>query len=125
MVKQAQDDRARGSRSSPARASGSAAPTRSSWRAAGMRVVVNNRRRELDAQGRGSADRVVEEIRAAGGEAIADYEDVCDDGAGERLVQQALDGLRAGSMRWSTTPASTSTRRSIASTSPRSARSSR
>jgi NAD(P)-dependent dehydrogenase (short-subunit alcohol dehydrogenase family) len=56
----------------------------------GLRVVVNNRRRELDAQGRGSADRVVEEIRAAGGEAIADHEDVCDDGAGERLVRRAL-----------------------------------
>lgn len=57
----------------------------------GMRVVVNNRRRELDAQGRGSADRVVAEIRAAGGEALADYEDVCDDGAGERLVHRALE----------------------------------
>ena len=40
----------------------------------GLRVLVNNRRREVDAQGRGSADRVVEEIRAAGGTAIADYE---------------------------------------------------
>jgi NAD(P)-dependent dehydrogenase (short-subunit alcohol dehydrogenase family) len=56
----------------------------------GLRVVVNNRRREVDALGRGSADRVVAEIRAAGGEAIADYEDVCDDGAGERMVQRAL-----------------------------------
>lgn len=56
----------------------------------GLRVVVNNRRRELDAQGRGSADRVVEEIRAAGGEAIADYEDVCAPGAGERMVARAL-----------------------------------
>jgi NAD(P)-dependent dehydrogenase (short-subunit alcohol dehydrogenase family) len=56
----------------------------------GTRVVVNNRRREVDAEGRGSADRVVEEIRAAGGEALADYEDVCDDGAGERLVRRAL-----------------------------------
>ena len=59
----------------------------------GMRVVVNNRRREVDAQGRGSADRVVEEIRAAGGEALADYEDVCDDGAGERLVRRTLDAF--------------------------------
>ncbi len=59
----------------------------------GMRVVVNNRLRERDAQGRGSADRVVEEIRAAGGEAIADYEDVGDEGAGERLVQQAIDAF--------------------------------
>ncbi len=58
---------------------------------AGMRVVVNNRRREVDADGRGSADRVVEAIRAEGGEAVADYEDVCADGAGERLVRHALD----------------------------------
>ena len=57
----------------------------------GMRVVVNNRRREVDAGGRGSADHVVEEIRAAGGEAVADYEDVCADGAGERLVRRAFD----------------------------------
>ena len=56
----------------------------------GLRVVVNNRRREVDAAGRGSADRVVEEIRALGGEAIADYEDVCASGAGERMVQRAL-----------------------------------
>ncbi len=57
----------------------------------GMRVVVNNRRREVDAQGRGSADLVVEQIHAAGGEAIANHEDVCADGAGERIVRQALD----------------------------------
>lgn len=56
----------------------------------GLRVLVNNRRREVDAQGRGSADRVVEEILAAGGTAIADYEDVCADGAGERMVARAL-----------------------------------
>ncbi len=58
---------------------------------AGMRVVVNNRRREVDAQGRGSADLVVEQISAVGGEAIANYDDVCADGAGERIVRQALD----------------------------------
>jgi len=56
----------------------------------GLRVVVNNRRREVDAAGRGSADRVVEEIRATGGEAVADYEDVCSEGAGERMVARAL-----------------------------------
>src|SRR5512145_1460167 len=57
----------------------------------GLRVIVNNRRRELDASGRGSADRVVEEIRASGGSAIANYDDVCDEGAGSRMVHQALD----------------------------------
>jgi NAD(P)-dependent dehydrogenase (short-subunit alcohol dehydrogenase family) len=56
----------------------------------GMRVVVNNRRREVDAAGRGSADHVVDEILAAGGEAVANYEDVCAAGAGARMVGQAL-----------------------------------
>ena len=57
----------------------------------GLRVVVNNRRREVDAAGRGSADRVVAEILAAGGEAVANGDDVCGDGAGERMVRQALE----------------------------------
>jgi NAD(P)-dependent dehydrogenase (short-subunit alcohol dehydrogenase family) len=57
----------------------------------GLRVVVNNRRREVDEQGRGSADRVVEDILAAGGEAVANHEDVCADAAGERMVAQALN----------------------------------
>ena len=57
----------------------------------GLRVVVNNRRREVDAAGHGSADRVVAEILASGGTAIANHDDVCDDGAGERMVQQALE----------------------------------
>ncbi len=56
----------------------------------GLRVIVNNRRREIDAAGRGSADRVVDEIHAAGGEAVANYEDVCAAGAGDRMVEQAL-----------------------------------
>jgi NAD(P)-dependent dehydrogenase (short-subunit alcohol dehydrogenase family) len=57
----------------------------------GLRVVVNNRRREVDEAGRGSADRVVEEIRASDGIAIANYDDVCDEGAGSRMVHQALE----------------------------------
>lgn len=57
----------------------------------GLRVLVNNRRREVDAAGLGSADRVVAEIRAAGGTALANYEDVGAAGAGERMVGQALD----------------------------------
>ncbi len=59
----------------------------------GMRVIVNNRRREVDSDGRGSADRVVEEIRAAGGEAVADHEDVSAPGAGERMVARALSAF--------------------------------
>ena len=57
----------------------------------GMRVIVNNRRREVGADGRGSADRVVAEIAATGGEAVASYEDVTAAGAGERMLAQALD----------------------------------
>lgn len=59
----------------------------------GMRVIVNNRRREVDADGRGSADRVVDEIVAAGGVAVADHEDVCADGAGGRMVARALEAF--------------------------------
>ena len=57
----------------------------------GLCVLVNNRRRVVDARGRGSADDVVEQIRAAGGEAVANYDDVAAEGAGERIVRQALD----------------------------------
>lgn len=56
----------------------------------GLRVIVNNRRREVDAAGLGSADRVVAEIAAAGGEAVPNYDDVTADGAGERLLALAL-----------------------------------
>jgi NAD(P)-dependent dehydrogenase (short-subunit alcohol dehydrogenase family) len=58
--------------------------------ARGFRVVVNNRRREVDAVGRGSAQRVVQEILAAGGEAVANEMDVCDSASGPMMVAQAL-----------------------------------
>jgi NAD(P)-dependent dehydrogenase (short-subunit alcohol dehydrogenase family) len=54
----------------------------------GARVVVNNRRHGSDAQA--SADRTVEDIRAAGGTAVADYNDVVSPGAGEALLGTAL-----------------------------------
>jgi NAD(P)-dependent dehydrogenase (short-subunit alcohol dehydrogenase family) len=54
----------------------------------GARVIVNNRRRSGEPS---SADAVVEEIRASGGEASANYDSVEDPAAGERMVQQALD----------------------------------
>ena len=57
--------------------------------ARGARVVVNNRRRSQDEPS--SADEVVQAIRQAGGQAIANYESVEDPTAGERMVQQALD----------------------------------
>jgi len=58
----------------------------------GWKVVVNNRRRPA-AQGEpmvSSADAVVEEIRRAGGEAIAQYDDVRSEAAGERMLETAL-----------------------------------
>lgn len=55
----------------------------------GARVVVNNRSHAGEEQA--SADRVVEEIRQAGGEAVADYSEITAAGAGERLLELALD----------------------------------
>jgi len=57
--------------------------------ARGARVVVNNRRRSNSEPS--SADEVVQAIRQAGGQAIANYDSVEDPAAGERIVQQALD----------------------------------
>jgi NAD(P)-dependent dehydrogenase (short-subunit alcohol dehydrogenase family) len=59
--------------------------------ARGARILVNNRRRAIDANGRSSADEVVQAIREAGGEAVANYDSVEVPQAGERLLQQALD----------------------------------
>ena len=41
----------------------------------GAKVVVNNRNRVTDADGRGPADHVAAEIVAAGGEAVAEHSD--------------------------------------------------
>ncbi|RAY12777.1 oxidoreductase [Actinomadura craniellae] len=59
--------------------------------ARGARLVVNNRNRVVDDQGLGPADHVVAEIRAAGGEAVAEHGDVADPATADRLVQLALD----------------------------------
>ncbi len=56
----------------------------------GARVLVNNRKREPAGE-KGSADRVVDEIRAAGGVAVANYENVENAEAGERMFQAALE----------------------------------
>ncbi len=58
----------------------------------GAAVVVNNRKREAAGE-KGSADRVVDEIRAAGGKAIANYDSVESREAGERMVKAALDAF--------------------------------
>jgi NAD(P)-dependent dehydrogenase (short-subunit alcohol dehydrogenase family) len=59
----------------------------------GARVVVNDWGAEVDGTGGspGPAKQVVEEICGAGGEAIANGEDVADWQGAERLVQAALD----------------------------------
>jgi NAD(P)-dependent dehydrogenase (short-subunit alcohol dehydrogenase family) len=63
--------------------------------AEGARVVVN----DLGGgrQGGGSsqevADKVVEEIRAKGGEAVASYESVADFKASQQIIQRALDAF--------------------------------
>ena len=59
--------------------------------ARGLRVVVNNRRRQVDESGLGTAERVAREIRDRGGEAIANEADARDEGSGEAMVRQALD----------------------------------
>ncbi len=59
----------------------------------GARVVVNDLGAELDGTGSGSgpAGEVVDAIRAAGGEAIANGDDVADWEGSQRLVRAAID----------------------------------
>ena len=61
----------------------------------GAKVVVNDLGCELDGSGGGTgpAGEVVEEIRAAGGEAIANGDDVADWDGAARLVQSAVDAF--------------------------------
>jgi len=61
----------------------------------GARVVVNDLGCELDGTGGGTgpAGKVVEEIRAAGGEAVANGDDVADFAGAARIVQAALDAF--------------------------------
>jgi len=54
----------------------------------GACVVVNNRKRDSEPS---AADAVVAEIKAAGGEAVANYHDVREDGAAQGLVDAALN----------------------------------
>ena len=60
--------------------------------ARGAAVVVNNRKRE-PAGTKGSADLVVDEIKAAGGKAVANYDSVESRESGARMVQAALDAF--------------------------------
>ncbi|MEO6026936.1 MAG: SDR family oxidoreductase [Candidatus Binatia bacterium] len=63
--------------------------------AEGAKVVVNDIGTALDGQGvsTGPAAEVVAEIRAAGGEAVANGDDVADWAGAERLVASALDAF--------------------------------
>src|SRR6478609_2157211 len=61
--------------------------------AAGAKVVVNDLGAGLAGEGADAtpAQQVVEEIRAAGGEAVANGENVADFAGTGRMVQQAID----------------------------------
>ena len=63
--------------------------------AEGANVVVNDIGTSLGGEGRdtSAADAVVEEIKAAGGNAIANYEDVTDWDAGKRIVDAAVEAF--------------------------------
>ncbi len=63
--------------------------------AAGARVVVNDLGGARDGTGAGHsmADAVVEEIDAAGGEAVASYDTVSSVEGGQRILQTALDAF--------------------------------
>ncbi|MGE0737099.1 MAG: SDR family NAD(P)-dependent oxidoreductase [Alphaproteobacteria bacterium] len=58
----------------------------------GCKLVVNNRKHAGDGA-QGSADRLVDEIAAKGGHAVANYDSVEDAGSGARMVQQSLDAF--------------------------------
>ncbi len=59
----------------------------------GARVVVNDPGVNVDGTGHdnGPADQVVEEIRAAGGTAVANYDSVADVQGGENMIRQCVD----------------------------------
>ncbi|MGK2949011.1 MAG: SDR family oxidoreductase [Acidimicrobiales bacterium] len=61
----------------------------------GARVVVNDLGCELDGSGGGTgpAGEVVDEIRAAGGEAVANGDDVADFDGADRMVAAAVDAF--------------------------------
>lgn len=61
----------------------------------GAKVVVNDLGGARDGSGEGhaAADTVVEEIREAGAEAVASYDNVADEAGGTAVVQAALDAF--------------------------------
>jgi NAD(P)-dependent dehydrogenase (short-subunit alcohol dehydrogenase family) len=64
--------------------------------AEGAKVVVNDLgvgTHGEDGETKGAAEKVVDEIKAMGGEAVANTDDVADWDAGKRMVEQALDSF--------------------------------
>jgi len=61
----------------------------------GARVVVNDVGGSVDGTGtsRSAADTVVEEITAAGGEAVASYDSVADADSGRAVIERAIDAF--------------------------------
>src|SRR5579875_1115911 len=61
----------------------------------GARIVVNDPGVNTDGTGHdnGPADQVVAEIKAAGGEAVANYDSVAEMSGGEHMIQAALDSF--------------------------------
>src|SRR5579884_2400758 len=61
----------------------------------GAKVVVNDLGAEVDGSGSstGPAGEVVEEIRAMGGEAVANGDDVSDTDGAARMIRAALDNF--------------------------------
>jgi len=62
----------------------------------GAKVVVNDLGGARDGSGGGAhsmADKVVDEIEKAGGQAVANYDNVADVAGGERIVKSALDAF--------------------------------
>ena len=70
----------------------------------GAKVVVNNRNRVTDADGRGPADHVAAEIVAGGGEAVAEHSDAADPAGGERIVAAAVERWGGWTSAWPTRP---------------------
>ena len=60
----------------------------------GAKIVVNDLGANTDGTGSATiADEVVEEIKAAGGEAVSNTDSVADVAGGERLIQTAIDAF--------------------------------